>query len=289
VSRALSLVPRAAEALLGALTALGFLSQLQGRFHLTEVASNFLLPESPYYWGGFLRRFREFPVTSAALRDALKRGATEVAGAATGLWIEQDRERLRVFTDAMHSHSFALAAAFARRFDGSGLRKILDVGGGSGCFCIALASCFPELHCTVMDLPIVCEFAREYVEGNLFQGRIDTHPADMFNSTWPTGYDAVFFSDIFHDWDDDRCRDLAHRSFEILPRGGRILVHEMLLNDTMDGPLPAVSYSIAMMFSTLGRQRSAGAIALILQGAGFAEISMMPSSGYYSLVTGKKI
>ena len=44
----LSLGPRATEALLGVLTSLGFLEQRRGRFHLTDVTRNFLLPDSPY-------------------------------------------------------------------------------------------------------------------------------------------------------------------------------------------------------------------------------------------------
>src|SRR5215218_4654470 len=54
VAQRLSLGPRATEALLGVLTSLGFLEQRRSRFHLTDVARNFLLPDSPYYWGGLL-------------------------------------------------------------------------------------------------------------------------------------------------------------------------------------------------------------------------------------------
>ena len=49
IAEQLSLGPRATEALLGVLTSLGFLEQRRSRFRLTDVARNFLLPDSPYY------------------------------------------------------------------------------------------------------------------------------------------------------------------------------------------------------------------------------------------------
>src|SRR5215210_8524861 len=72
VAQRLSLGPRATEALLGVLTSLGFLEQRRSRFHLTDVTRNFLLPDSPYSWGGLLEPVRDIPFTSSSLREALK-------------------------------------------------------------------------------------------------------------------------------------------------------------------------------------------------------------------------
>jgi hypothetical protein len=61
VAERLSLGPRAAEVLLGALTALGLLVQRNGRFALTEAARTYLLPASPYYIDGWLALARAAP------------------------------------------------------------------------------------------------------------------------------------------------------------------------------------------------------------------------------------
>jgi hypothetical protein len=68
VAKRLSLEPRATEALLGVMTSLGFLVQKAGRFRLTEVSRNFLLPESPYYWGGMLHFLRDIPFSAEPKR-----------------------------------------------------------------------------------------------------------------------------------------------------------------------------------------------------------------------------
>ena len=49
VAITLKITPRAAEAMLGVLSGLGFLWQRGSKFFITETTRNFLLPTSPYY------------------------------------------------------------------------------------------------------------------------------------------------------------------------------------------------------------------------------------------------
>jgi O-methyltransferase domain/Dimerisation domain len=290
VAERLSLGPRATEALLGVLTSLGFLEQRRSRFYLTDVARNFLLPDSPYYWGGILDLVRDIPFTCSSLREALKKDKP-IGYEGDDIWEthELDPEQARLFTRAMHSHSFPAAMGVARRGNFTGVRRLLDVAGGSGCFCIALAQRYPEMRFTVAELPVVCRLAEEYVAHYGLQDRIDTASLDMFSDPWPSGYDAHFLSNIFHDWNWEHCRLLARQSFESLPSGGRIYLHEMLLEDTRDAPLAATSFSMNMIFFTQGKQFTAGELEKLLGEAGFEEIALTPTNGYYSLVIGRKL
>ena len=61
VASRLDLSLRSAEAMLGTLTALGCLVQHQGQFYLTHLTRTYLLPDSPYYFGGMLQAYRSFP------------------------------------------------------------------------------------------------------------------------------------------------------------------------------------------------------------------------------------
>jgi O-methyltransferase domain/Dimerisation domain len=290
VAEQLSLGPRATEALLGVLTSLGFLEQRRSRFHLTDVARDFLLPNSPYYWGGILELVRDIPFTCSSLREALRKDKP-IGYEGDDIWEthELDPEQARLFTQAMHSHSFPAAVGAARHGDFTEVRRLLDVGGGSGAFCIALAQRYPEMRFTVAELPVVCTLAEEYVAHYGLQDRIDTAALDMFGDPWPSGYDAHFLSNVFHDWSREHCRLLARQSFESLPSGGRIYLHEMLLEDTRDDPLAATSFSMNMIFFTQGKQFTAGELEELLGEAGFEEIALKPTYGYYSLVTGRKL
>lgn len=117
-----SLGPRASEAILGILVANGFLVKRQERFQLTDVARNYLLPHSPYYWGGVFALLRDFPMNGSTLFEAMKKderrtfsaGEDERAIAEEWATGDVDSEQARVFTAAMHSHSFPAAMGVAQ-------------------------------------------------------------------------------------------------------------------------------------------------------------------------------
>jgi acetylserotonin N-methyltransferase len=285
IGRRLGLHPRACEVLLAVLMGLGLLAQHDGRIALTPSARNFLLPESPYDRGALIRRGRGAKhyetVREAILRDRERRTDLPETG-------DPSLEDARWVTEGMHLQSLPAAVALARLGDFTGVEHLLDVGGGSGCFSIALAARNPQMRFTILELPPVCSVAREYVAEAGMQERVRMHAADMFRDPWPAGPDVHFFSNIFHGWDRDLCLELARRSFESLPPGGRIDLHEALLNDARDGPLTVALFSLAMMLNGEGKQYTAGELREMLEECGFRGVRVTPTYGYYSLVTGHK-
>jgi cyclopropane fatty-acyl-phospholipid synthase-like methyltransferase len=278
---------RAVESMLGLLAALGFLACVDGRFHLTDVARHYLVPESPYYWGGLLQRVRDIPIDCNKLIAGLRQGTAAREARVSGeLWRapQPPPAALESFTHAMHAHSFALARRVMPVFALAGVERFLDVAGGSGSYSIAASLHDPRIRCTLLDLPVVCGVARSYLGKHGLGSRVELVAADMFADAWPRGFERVFFSDIFHDWDDERCRWLAARAYESLAPGGQVLVHEMLLADTKDGPLAAVAYSMVMVFVTEGRQRTGREITTILTSAGFVDVTVTLTSGGYALI-----
>jgi hypothetical protein len=285
IGRSLCLRPRACEVLLAVLAGLGLLAQREGRFTLTPAARNFLLPDSPYYQG--ILYSREWKLYQT-VREALLRDRDREPNTHPWLTGALELEDAREFTAKMHAESLPAAMAVARLGDFTGVRHLLDVGGGSGCFCVALAARHPEMRFTILELPTVCQVAQEYVAAAGMQARIDTHSANMFRDPWPIGADALFFSNIFHDWNPNRCLELARRSFETLPPGGRIYLHEALLNDAGDGPLRTALFSLQMMLGAEGQQYTARELRERLEACGFIEASVTPTYGYYSLMVARK-
>ena len=100
----------------------------------------------------------------------------------------------------------------------------------------------------------MCEVAKEYVAAAGLSERIDTRAVDMFRQEWPRGYDAVFFSNILHDWNFDTCAQLLAKAQAALPVGGHIFIHEALLDDSGIGPLDDRTFSLVMLLGTQGRQ-----------------------------------
>jgi len=292
----LSLSERGVNTLLPMLASLGLLVQHAGVYHLADAARIYLLPDSPFYWGGILghasKALHQHHSLVQILRKREGRGSGQWSGEQPPIdaWEsgELGLERARQIAAFMHSHSMAAAVGLAcnDRFDEVG--RLLDVGGGSGCFSIALAQAHAGLCCTVMELPAMCTVAAEYIAAAGAQDRVDTRAVDMFRQSWPSGYDAIFFSNIFHDWSDDVCTDLARKAHGALDPGGRILLHEILVDDGRTGPYPATAFSMLMLLGTRGRQFSFPELESMLRGAGFDPVNVRPSYGYYSLVEGRK-
>jgi len=270
---------------MAALAASDFVVKRQNVFHLTDVSRTYLLPNSEFYWIPMLRAVGTAQTSATALMESVRTEHLGYDDRISRRWErgEMTAEEARGSNIRMHSHSLPAAVGLARNGDFEGVSRLLDIAGGSGCFSIALALHNPTLRCTVADLPPVAADTRRYIERYGCEDRVDTYPFNMFSDPWPTGYDAIFFSNVFHDWDARRREELAARSFAALPPGGRIYLHEMLLNDTTDGPLPAALFSI-MMLGLRGKQFSAPELNALLSGAGFVDTTVTPSYAYHSLV-----
>jgi hypothetical protein len=289
LAKELSLTARGAESLLAVLAALGYVIKQDGTFRLTDTARTYLLPESPFYWVPMLRRVGSGGMLAESLLASLRKDNLAAEDRVTVRWEKggltvEDAIRSN---ESFHCHSFPAALGVARNMDFSGVQRMLDVAGGPGSFSIALALRHPTLRCTVADLPTVVPDTANYIRRYQVDDRVDTHAFNMFEDTWPSDYDAVFFSNIFHDWDPDRRTELASRSFSMLPINGRIFIHEMLLNDAADGPLPAALFSI-MMLNTRGKQFSFRELRDLLTTAGFADVDVTQTYGYYSVVSARR-
>src|SRR5262249_55126463 len=108
VAASLALGMRAVEALLAILTSLGLLVQHQGKFSNSETARNYLLPDSPYYWGGFLGAMKRNPRTHAAILEAVQKDTLRENSTS---WLAggMEPERAKQFTHMMHSRGLPTA------------------------------------------------------------------------------------------------------------------------------------------------------------------------------------
>jgi acetylserotonin N-methyltransferase len=277
---------------LGMLAALGFVERRAGRWRATADAQTWLHPDATGYTGPLIRRFREVQPLHAQLLETLRTGGKAQAyKSASAEWErgEMPPELAPVITAFMNAHSRAAALAVGRHPLLSGVRTVLDVGGGSGIFSIEMAQARPDLTATVLEIGNICLEADRYIDAAGIGSRVNTHAANMFTQAWPRGFEAHFFSNIFHDWSDDTCRLLARKSFEALAPGGRILLHEILMDDDGCGPLPAAAFSLLMLIGTKGRQYSLPELRDFLAGAGFVDVeAVRTGGGYYSLVSARK-
>ena len=274
---------RAAEAALVMSAALGFLEvDTAGRYALSSCGRAYHFPSSPFF-RPMIARDREMAENLASAfssADPIDPHAVNIE--------QHAHEKIAEFINRMHSLTLPAASALGELDVFADVDHLLDVGGGSGSLSCGLAARLPDLHCTILDVEPVCRIAAGNAGDYGLEDRVDTVAADMFDGDWPGGQDAVLFGNIFHDWDPESCGHLAAHAHAALKPGGRILLHEILLNDRRDGPLIAACMSVAMLLHERGKQYSLAEFDTMLSQAGFVDCQALPAYGHYHLVVARR-
>lgn len=284
---ALGLAERPYVVLTTALKALGLLSEdASGRIALTDLASEHLAPGSEFEVNGYLGLAAESPgVLEMVERLRTNRPAGDTrdgAGAAfifrEGIESAMEREAsARSLTLALAGRARNVAPLLAQNYPIADVERLLDIGGGTGIYSIAWLQKHPRLQAVVWDRPEVNKVAREMAESFGVADRLETVAGDMFRDPMPVGCDAILLSNILHDWDVPECRALIRRCASALPSGGRLLIHDVYLNDALDGPLPIALYSAALFRLTEGRAYSTSEYRGWLADAGLAPGEVVPT------------
>ena len=109
--------------------------------------------------------------------------------------------------------------------------------------------------------------------------RIDFQSGDFNHDPLGGPYDAAWLSQILHSNSPEECETLIKRTVETLEPGGMILVHDFLLNDTMDGPEFPALFSLNMLINNHGRNYSQGEVHDMLELAGCKNIQRLDYQG----------
>lgn len=252
-----------------------------GLFRPTDTAREFLVAGSPFDARAYYAALADKPGVSDFLKVLRTGRPAHWPGDDTpGDWHASmhDEAFAEAFTAAMDCRGRVLAPALAAAVDGAAARRLLDVGGGSAVYSRGLVERFLRLSATVVETAPVDRIARRAIAAAGLDARIDVVTADMFSDPWPADHDVHLFSNVLHDWDEAECRTLVSKSAATLAEGGRILIHDMLLDDDKTGPLWAAEYSVLLATITQGRLYSPVEIGGWLAEHGFKITARMPTA-----------
>ena len=277
LGQALGLERRPAVVLFTALKAMELVRfNAAGELELTDLARNHLLPEGDFFMGDYLGLSSSSEGVLQMvelLRSNRPLGADDDSGVAF-IYREGERSAMesealaRHFTLSLSGRAKNVAPHLARAVPMEGVTTLLDVGGGTGLYSYAMLAANPGLRVAIVELPEVVRIAEEFAREKGLLDRVEIIEGDMFRIDDLPAAQMVLFSNILHDWDEPECRELTARYAAKLPSGGRMLIHDVLLNDTMDGPLPIALYSSALFSVTEGRAYSAAEYRAMLNAAG---------------------
>ncbi len=285
VARSLGTDPRATEALLNALAAMEVLEKRDGRFTNAPLAARFLVSGARDDSRSALLHTAHLWARWSTLTECVRRG--------TPVMYEPMEERgedwTEAFIAAMHKNAAFRAPVVAKAVGLEGVRRILDVGGGSGAYAIAFAQAAPALAAEVFDLPAVVPLAQKYIERAGLSDRVRTRVGDLHSDGFGNGYDLLLLSAICHMNSPAENLALLGKAHASLAPGGRLVIHDFILTADKTGPRTGALFALNMLVGTrAGSSYSGVEYAGWLREAGFGEIREVPLPGPTALVIGRR-
>lgn len=285
IAQKLKTHPRATESLANALCALNLLFKKDGVFANSPLSARFLVAGSPDDSRMALMHVVHLWPRWSTLTEAVTKG--------TAVFFEPMANRGEDWTvsfiAAMHKNASFRAPQVVGALDLAGVRRVLDLGGGSGAYAMAFARKKPDLEVTLFDLPTVVPLAQKYFAAAGLEGRIQTRAGDMTRDPYGENYDLIFISAICHMFSPEENLDLFKRIKAALAPGGRLVLQDFILNDDKTAPRMGALFALNMLVGTRAGGAYSGKEYLAwLSQAGFIESRVITLPGPTSLVEGKK-
>lgn len=285
VAQQLNTDSRATEMLLNALVSMELLTKSAERFSNTPDTAKFFLAGSPHNARLAMMHTVHLWDTWSTLTDCVRAGTsvTRLEEPTHGDdWTE-------AFIAAMHYLAAGTAPQVIAAVGFEGVRRMLDLGGGSGAYSIAFAQASPQLQIEILDLSGVLPLTQRYVSQAGLADRIRLRPGDLLHDLFSTGFDLVLLSAICHSFSPEQNRDLFRRAYQALDPGGRIVVREFILDPDKTSPRWAALFSLNMLVGTeSGASYSEPEYAAWLRDAGFTGVQRVNLAGPSGLMIGKR-
>ena len=285
IANKLHLEEHACERLLNALVSLGFLTKKNNLFYNTTESFTYLSKNSPDYLGGLMHSNHLWN-TWSHLTKVVKTGKSAHSSEIN----ERGEDWLFPFINAMHDRAKKQAPPQLSSIDLSGIKSILDIGGGSGAYSMEFVAREPEIKATIFDLPNVIPITERFLDKEGFSNKIKTHAGDYTRHELPKGFDLVFLSAIIHSNSLEINRELINKCFHSLNENGKIVIQDWIMNDDRTQPISGAVFAINMLVGTeAGDCYTEREISEILTGAGFVNISRLEfESGLSQMIAQKK-
>lgn len=279
------LAPDRMQMLLQAGASLGLLKrQRDGRFGLSVRGAAFLTVP------GLEAMVRHHPVLYRDLADpvAFLRGETSPelarfwpyvfgAGGAT------DPAVTALYSGLMADSQGLVADDTLQMVDLSAVRRLLDVGGGTGAFLAAVCKKYANITIDLFDLPTVVDGAAERLMRAGVSNPLTIYPGSFRDDPLPTGADAISLIRVLYDHSDATVEKLLGAVFAALPPGGLLVVSEPMSGGAKPDRATDAYFAFYTAAMQTGRARSGVEIAGFLVVAGFTDIAVI--KGFRPFVT----
>ena len=240
--------PRAMAILLDALTAMGLLLKQNGVYTVPVDVAEVLTETGRHcrlgmirHQGNCLRRWGQ--LAQVVLTGRPVEGEVSIRGA---------QEDGASFIRAMHEISDPVAATLIASLGPLHFTHLLDLGGGSGTYTIPFLRQNPTASATIFDLAAVIPMTAQLLKTAGIADRVRLAAGDFYTDELPVGADLVWVSAIVHQNSRQQNREMFRKIFAALVHGGRVLIRDIVMDESRTDPPMGAFFAVNMLVATPG-------------------------------------
>lgn len=286
VAAAVDIHPANAERLMVMLCATGLLQKTSGRHRNAPDVERFLVEGSPGYMGPWITFTKPQWNEWGRLAEHIRARDLKVMGSIDSFTVADARR----YHAATYSIGMGAGRRFVRQVDLAARTRIMDIGGGSGAYCIAAAKAHPAMHAVVLDLPVVCEVTREFIAENGVSDRVVAQPCNFTRDPFPVDCDVAIMASNLPMYSREMIATVVKKAHDALLPGGEMHLIGETTNDERTGPWGPAYWGLGQAVSdSLGLAHSEADVIGYFRAAGFANVGVHEFiAGSLSRISGKK-
>ena len=287
IAEALDIHPTNAERLAVMLCAAGLLEKSGDRLVNAPDVERFLVEGTPSYMGPWITFTKPQWNEWGRLTEHMRDKQLNVMGSTIADFTVEDARR---YHNATYSIGLGAGRRFVRQVDLSKRSRIMDIGGGSGAYCIAAAKAHPGIRAVVLDLAPVCTVANEFLAANGVADRVVATPCDFTRDPFPRDCDVAIMASNLPMYGREMIQAVITKTFTALLPGGDMHLIGETTNDARTGPWGPAYWGLGQaIVNSLGLAHSESDVLGYFRTAGFTDIRIEPFiEGSLSRIVGTK-
>jgi hypothetical protein len=237
------------------------------------------------WWGKYLSPVWDNLLHSVKTGEDARRLVTGAKGFGQ---LELDADRAATFNVAMVELTRLVARGVVDSYDFSGMKQIVDIGGGYGVLLAAILNAYPDMHGVLVDLPHAIEGARQHLAQLGVGERCELVEESFFESV-PVGADAYLLKSILHDWDDDHSAIILHNCRRAMSGNAKLLLIERIMPEQMEATSlhqTMARMDLNMLVAHGACERTEVQYRELLKAGGFGLIRIVPSGMGFNIIEG---
>lgn len=230
-------IPNCLKTILDACVSLGFLEFENDKYKNSHFSLVYFVEGQRFYVGDFLKLVNDESLQWFQLPDII-RGNPKIHQELTCI-----RSDYKTFITAMNNiGNLGEAEALKDMVDLSGCKSMIDAGGGSGLYSVALCQKYPELHSTILDVKDTLAVTKEMIEDRQEKKRIVLREGDFLKNPLGENVDVVLLSDVIYN--ESTAKVVLQNAWDSLIQNGVLIIRGYYADPEKSRPLFGALFAV---------------------------------------------